>query len=512
VKQFILLFLTSICLYSSNVYAGSFFQKEKDPCIPCEELQKLQLPDVTILKATTIIPEKKDGKMPSPAKPHCQVLGRIGKELNFEVLLPEKWNERFLMGGNGGFAGELIYSMRETMDSGYVIAGSDVGHKGGLTASWALNNMQRQLDFGHLGIHRTQAVAKEIINHYYCSYPLYSYFMGVSRGGGQAMMEAQRYPEDFDGTVAGFPAFNWVPFSGKFVQNAQKIYPDPAHKVPVITKENLQLLQKLIMQKCDMLDGVRDTILNDPRECKFNVNEVPVCPDDKAGPDCFTKAQALAIKTVYSELKNEYGQIHPGFPLGGEDERNGWDNWIVGVAGSPLSEPSLQAFFGIESLKYLVFNDSTWDYSKYDFSNFSKDTRYASAYLDATNTDYSSFKNRKGKMILFQGFADPVISALGIIRHYETAEKADPQIRDYMRLFMLPGVLHGGGRGPDQANWVRAIRDWVENGVAPQRIILSKLPQPGMPALARPTFPYPHEAVYNGKGDPNKENSFTESK
>ena len=511
-KRFALLSLILAFLFNVNVNAGTFFQEEKDPCIPCEDIQKLKLPDVTILKATKIIPEKKDGKTPSPAKPHCQVLGVIGKEINFEVLLPEKWNGRFVMGGNGGFAGELIYSMREAIDSNYVIAGTDVGHKGGLTAKWALNNMERQLNFGHLAIHRTQAVAKTIINHFYYSPPAYSYFVGLSRGGGQAMMEAQRYPDDFDGIAAGFPAFNWVEFCAEFVQNAQKIYPDPKIDSPVITKSNLLLLQKMIMQKCDMLDGVRDTVLNDPRDCHFNLDQLPICPGDKAGDGCFTKAQVEAIKTIYKGVSNKDGQIHPGFPFGGEDERGGWDVWTVGTSTSPLSEPSLQAFFGIESLKYLVFNDSTWDYSKYDFSAFSKDTKYAAAYLDATDTDYSAFKKRGGKIIFFQGWSDPVISPLGIIGHYEAAEKKDPQLRDYARLFMLPGVLHMGGKGPDQANWLQALRDWVEKGTAPERIIMSRHPLYGLPPRSRPVFPYPYKAVYDGKGDTNKESSFQKSK
>ena len=252
--------------------------------------------------------------MPSPSKPFCQVIGTIGKELNFEVVLPEQWNERFIMGGNGGFAGELIYSMREWVDSNYVIAGTDLGHKGGLTARWGLDNMERQLNFGHLGIHRTQAVAKAIINKFYCADPLYSYFIGLSRGGGQAMMEAQRYPDDFDGIAAGFPAFNWVGFSAEFVQNHQNIYPDPGHKeIPAISRENLQLLQQLIMKKCDMLDGVRDSILNDPRQCNFSVNELPLCPNDQPGAGCFTKAQVLAIKTVYDGASTKEGEkIHPG--------------------------------------------------------------------------------------------------------------------------------------------------------------------------------------------------------
>lgn len=510
-KQFIVLIILMIFTGSLHVRAGKS-QNDKLPCIPCEELQKLKLPDVTILKAVKVVPEIKDGKTPSPSKPHCQVIARIGKELHFEVLLPEKWNQIFVMGGNGGFAGELIYSMREIIDSNYVIAGSDVGHKGGLTAKWALNDMERQLNFGHLGIHRVQAVAKSIINHYYCSYPWFSYFIGLSRGGGQGMIEAQRYPEDFDGIVSGYPAFNWIPFSGKFVQNAQKIYPNPALKIPVITKDNLQLLQKLIMQKCDMLDGVRDTILNDPRDCNFTVSDLPLCPGDKEGPGCFTKAQVLAIKTVYSPLIIQGNVIHPGFPLGGEGEKNGWDNWVVGAQGSPLSENSLQAFLGIESLKYLAFNDSTWDYSTYDFSNFIKDTRYASAYMDATNTDYTAFKNRKGKLILFQGWADPVISALGIVGHYETLEKNDPQVKNYIRLFMLPGVLHSGGKGPDQANWLQAIRDWVEKDKAPERVVVSKITKSGELPMSRPLYPYPAKAVYDGKGNPNNENSFNKSK
>ena len=139
-----------------------------------------------------------------------------------------------------------------------------LGHKGGLTAKWALNNMERQLNFGHLAIHRTQAVAKAIINSFYCAPPAYSYFVGLSRGGGQAMMEAQRYPDDFDGIAAGFPAFNWVGFSAEFVQNLKKFIPIPTVRKSCHHRENLQLLQKMIMQKCDMLDGVRDTILNDP--------------------------------------------------------------------------------------------------------------------------------------------------------------------------------------------------------------------------------------------------------
>ncbi|CAN5151830.1 hypothetical protein BH23BAC1_BH23BAC1_41210 [soil metagenome] len=158
--------------------------------------------------------------------------------------------------------------------------------------------------------------------------------------------------------------------------------------------------------------------------------------------------------------------------------------------------------------KYLIFQDPDWDYSSYDFSNFKKDTQYASSYLNATSTDYSAFKSRNGKMIMYHGWNDAALSALATIEHYEAVEKKDPDVKNYLRLFLLPGVLHcGGGPGPGQADWIGLIRKWVENDIAPQRIIVTKT-QDGKEVMTRPVYPYPKKAVYDGKGDPEKESSF----
>ncbi|MCK5279021.1 MAG: tannase/feruloyl esterase family alpha/beta hydrolase, partial [Cyclobacteriaceae bacterium] len=433
-------------------------------------------------------------------------------EINFELLLPMDWNSRFVMGGGGGFVGSVQNMAGSSVKDGYATAGTDTGHKGsGIKADWALNNMERQVNFGHLAVHRTALVSKEIIRQFYCSTPEYSYFIGCSRGGGQAMMEAQRYPEDFDGIVTGAPAFNWPAIGAEFIQNSKIIYPDPSNlKEPVITLANLKLLQNIILTHCDDIDGVKDQILNDPRDCNFDFDLLPKCPENTIGEDCFTEAQIDAIKVVYAGVTDQGMEIYPGFPLGGENEPGGWQAWIVGPnqGTMELNFPSLHFGFGTEMFKYLVFNNPEWDYSTYNFSNFLEETKYASSYLDATSTDYNGLKNRGGKMIIYHGWNDPALSALATIEHYNSAKEKDGEIGEYIRLFLLPGVLHcGGGPGPGQADWIELVRNWVEKGIAPERVVVSKK-KDGKETMTRPVFPYPKKAVYDGKGDPDKESSF----
>jgi len=492
----ILLFLLSYTLA-----AQESLDTDDSACIACEELLDLRFPEVVITEATMI----------SEKTSYCKLLGTIGKEINFELLLPGDWNGRFFMGGGGGFVGSIANGARWSVHNGYATSGTDTGHKGpGLKADWALDNMERQINFGHLAIHRTALVSKAIIERYYCQTPEYSYFMGCSRGGGQAMMEAQRYPEDFDGIIVGAPAFSWPAIAAEFIQNIQAIYPDPDKLEPVITRQNLSLLQAAVLDQCDELDGIRDSILNDPTACDFDFSILPICPDDVIGEECFTTRQLTAIQTVYNGIASDLGEIYPGFPLGGENEPEGWMPWITGPneGSMELGFPSLQFGFGTEMFKYLIFQDPDWDYSTYDFSDFFKETRYASFYLDATSTDYSEFKKRNGKMIIYHGWNDPALSAYTTIEHYKELGERDPAISDYVRLFMLPGVLHcSRGPGPDKADWIGLLRDWVENGNAPDRVIMSKV-RDGQVEMTRPVFPYPRKAVYEGKGDPNLESSF----
>jgi feruloyl esterase len=482
-------------------------------CTPCAKLKDLKLPDVTILTAESMASDtiKGEGWLPTVVVkvPYCRLLGKISKEINFELLVPLDWNGRFLMSGNGGFAGSFQNVLRNYINEGYAIGATDTGHQGiEVQADWALNNMERQLNFGKLAVHRTVVVSKALLNALHCAYPSYSYFVGCSRGGGQALMEAQVYGDDFNGIVAGAPAFNWPAIGAKFVQGCQQIYPNSEDPTPILTADNLKLLQEFIMSQCDKLDAVADRILNDPRNCKIDLSKLPLCAGNKPGPACFTREQLKAIQTVYDPAVVDGQEVYPGFPVGLEAEDGSWDFWISGTNPFLQKSRSLHFQFGTNMFKYLVFNDPDWDYLRYDFKNFADETRYAAAYLDATQTDYSAFKQSKGKMIIYHGWNDPALSANATIEHYEAAMKKDAGLSSFVRLYLLPGVLHcGGGTGPDNADWVALIRDWVEHDKAPDRIVLSKM-QDGKVTMTRPVFPYPASAVYTGKGDTNLEQNF----
>ncbi len=440
-------------------------------------------------------------------KPFCRVLGRISTEINFELLLPQQWNGRFLMSGGGGFVGSIQNMFKDRINDGYASARTDTGHQGsGITAEWAYNNMERQINFGRLAIHRTTVISKAIMQAFYCKEPTYSYFLGCSRGGGQGMVEAQFYPRDFNGIVVGAPAFSWPATGAKFIYVNQKNYPDPKVLKPVLTSDNLKLLQEYVLKQCDNLDGLNDKIINDPRDCKIDFSKLPLCSNNLPGGSCFTKEQVQVIKAVYEPLVVDGKTIYPGFPLGGEAEQGSWDVWIAGI--NAYQQPSLHYMFGTNMFKYLVFNDPEWDYTKYDFKNYFKETRYAASFLDATQADYSEFKKNNGKLIMYHGWNDPALSAFSTLDHYESVMQKDKDIQSYMRLFMLPGVLHcGGGVGCDNVDWVGLIRGWVENNQAPDRIISSKIVD-GKTMATKPIFPYPKVSVYSGTGDATQEKSY----
>ncbi|HTS45632.1 MAG TPA: tannase/feruloyl esterase family alpha/beta hydrolase [Puia sp.] len=468
------------------------------PCKPCEELKNLQLPDVTILVAEAKFSDtiKDPGQPWIPTviinKPFCRVLGRISKEINFEILLPDQSNGRFLMSGGGGFVGSIQNGFRDKVNEGFATAGTDAGHEGGTDAKWAYNNMERQLNFGRLAIHRTAVVSKAIMQYYYCSWPAKSYFVGCSRGGGQAMVEAQYYPEDFDGIVAGAPAFAWPAIAAKGIKNSQYNYPNPNDLKPIITNDNLKLLQNEVLGQCDLLDGTADKIIDDPRKCNFDFSKLPVCPDGKPSASCLTKKQLAAIKAIHGPLVVDGKEIYPGYPFGEEAEMGSWDMWITGTSPYSSNAHSLDYMFATNIFQYLIFNDPKWDYSKYNFKNFDEQTLYASSYLDATRTDYSEFKKRNGKIIFYHGWNDPALSAYSTIEHYEGILKADKEAQSYARLFLLPGVLHcGGGPGCDNVDWVNLIVDWVEKSKAPDQVVASKTVQGK--TIKKTVFPYPKQ-------------------
>ena len=465
----------------------------------CSHLTMLKLPDVKVTDATSV-----------PAAPagairvaHCRVNGVIGSEIHFTLLLPDEWNRRFMMGGGGGFVGQIQNQAGASVNSGYATVGTDTGHQGGITdAGWALNNLEREVNFGYLAVHRTAETAKAIVRSYYGANETRSYFSGCSNGGRQAMMEAQRFPDDFDGIVAGAPAYDFTGIGAQFIKDVQAVFPDPRNlSARLFALDTLKSVEAQIVAKCDALDGVKDGLIEDPRACKIDVGSLTG----------LTEAQRTALKTIYGETKNKDGVITPAQPVGGEGEAiNGWAQWIVGGA-APLpgqTAPSARFAFGTEMFKYFVFDDPSWDYSRYEFSNYKRDTARAATFLNATNANLDAFKARGGKLILWHGWSDPALTALGSIKYYDQVQARDPKAGEYFRMFLMPGVLHcAGGPGPDTADWTAAIADWVENAKAPERVVARKAAA-GAVARTRPLCAYPQHAVYKGSGSIDEAESF----
>ncbi len=453
------------------------------------------LPDVKITESVAV-PAASTGVLRAP---HCRVTGVIGTEIRFSLLLPDTWNRKFMMGGGGGFVGRIDNQAQASVNAGFATVGTDTGHQGGLTdASWALDHLERQVNFGYLAVHRTAEVAKAIVRSFYGSPAARAYFSGCSNGGRQALMEAQRFPDDFDGIVAGAPAADFVGIAAQFIKDMQAVFPDQSTS-PMFPAETLKSIERQVIEKCDALDGLTDGLMEDPRRCKLDV----------AALSGLTDVQRTALKRVYAETPGKPGATYPAQPVGGEGEGAGWATWITGGGQTTPQGPSLRYGFGTQFFKSFVFNDPSWDYHRYDTTNARRDARQAATILNATNPDLDAFKAKGHKLLMWHGWSDPALTALGTTQYYEEVQRRDAGLRDYFRLFMMPGVLHCfGGPGPDNADWSSAIVDWVENGRAPDRVIARKLGPGGAVTRTRPLCPYPQHAVYNGSDSTDDAGSF----
>ena len=463
--------------------------------------------------------------------PHCKVAGVIGTETNFELLLPDDWNGKFVMGGGGGFVGSVVNSalLFGPLQSGYATVGTDTGHQAhSLDASWAYHNLERIVSFGHQAVHRTAVTSQALIASYYGQESSRDYFVGCSRGGGQALMEAQRYPGDFDGIVAGAPAYNWTDELG--ARNAwvnQIMYPDPDDlQVAVIGPEQTQLIGNAVLEKCDALDGLEDGILNNPLACDFDVSSL-ACGDESTS-SCLSAEHVAAAERIYGDLVVNGERIWPGMPPGGELGPTGWQLWFTGGLAfaadvnnfqegarsasdfpAPVT-PNANWAFGNGVMKYLVYHDPDWTNTEYSFETLRSDTAAVAATLNATNPDLSAFRERGGKLLIHNGWADMAISPLGTIDYYDRVLEHDPSAADDVRLIMFPGVHHcAGGPGPFYTNMLNEIDKWVETGQAPNQVTAIWLNEQNQPHGARPACAYPKYLMYNGSGDERDPSSFS---
>lgn len=486
----------------------------------CKKESFLSLPDVTI---TTVSRE-------AAPTPHCKVAGVIGPEIHFELLLPEKWNGKFVMGGGGGFVGSVMNTslVYGSLQAGYATVGTDTGHQAHpLDASWAHNNMERLVNFGHKAVHRTAVTAKALTKAYYQKNITRSYFTGCSRGGSQGLMAAQRYPEDFDGIVAGAPALNFAPgLAAIATQITKAMYPDPNNlQEAVVGPKEQELIESSYLAMCDEQDGIKDGILNDPRQCKFDVATL-LCKGKKKD-SCLSEAQLVAVKVIYDGPKDSKGNpLFYGFPFGGETSPGGWPRWLTGglkyqadidefqggvEAGGfedPIT-PNAYYSFGNEIMKYFIYNDPNWTYQNYNFDNLRKDSERVAEILNATNPDLSSFRKRGGKLILYSGWSDAAAPGAAVVGYYDDVLAHDKTAVDDARLFMMPGVEHCfGGPGPSWVNFLTEIDMWFESGKAPKQITAYWLDEKMQPNGSRPVCAYPNVAKYDGKGDTRDVTSF----
>jgi tannase/feruloyl esterase len=442
--------------------------------------------------------------------------------IKIEVWMPaEGWNGRFRGQGNGGFAGEIDYRrLGLAVQQKYATAATDTGHAaGGTDARWALGHPEKVIDFGYRAIHEMTQIAKIVINAFYGNNAQHSYFDNCSNGGRQALMEAQRFPQDYDGIISGAPANYWTHLLTKALADSQATTLDPASYIPA---SKVPALARAVDAACDAQDGVTDGVLNDPRQCKFDPASL-LCKASDSN-ECLTAPQVTTLKKLYEGPRDAKGAlIFPGYLPGAEEGDGGWGLWITGRSPGQ----SLMFAFGTGYFSNMIYEKADWDYRNTKVDDGLKAAEKKTAkILNATDPNLAAFKARGGKLILFHGWNDAAISALNTINYYNAvgSKMGQKETDAFSRLYMVPGLQHcGGGPGansfgqlgqgaPDsQHNMELALVEWVEKGTAPSEIVATKYvdddPSKGM-KFTRPLCPYPQVAKFKGTGDPNDAVNF----
>ena len=469
-----------------------------------DALATLTSSSVTIRAAQRVAgPERPGLQSEARCRVEASVSAAPGSLINFEVWIPERWNQKLVVTGNGGYSNALsTRDMTQAVAAGYAAIGGDTGHQTPTPDDllWGAGHPERIIDWGSRSIHAITEPGRRIAEIAGGEPVRRAYFNGCSTGGHQAYAEIQRYPHDFDGVVAGAPGNNRVRlntgFLWQFLANRRR-----ADSTTIIPATKLAMITKAIVAACDANDGVTDGVVDDPRTCSFD----PAALQCKAGdePGCLTGEQVGALNKMYGGAKNPRTgeQIYPGWPKSSEaltvtangQPQSGWHQYW-GTA-----EPTRVNFW-----RHWVFADRGWDWWSFDFD---RDLGAADAkvgrLIDQVNSDLSAFKARGGKAIVYQGWQDPVVNAIDTIAFYERVrarQGSQTEVDQFFRLFMVPGMGHcSGGTGATNFDAVAALDSWVEAGIPPDRIIASRIVD-GATVRTRPLCPYPLKAVYTGSG------------
>ncbi len=493
------------------------------PLLECAQLKDADFSNVTeasihVTSATVIA----DGQ---PA-PYCKVLGNVAPHVEFEVRLPVAgWTQRFLQTGCGGLCGNTSIHVSNAdgclpAENGELaLAATNMGHSGP-GAAWA-EDKQLRIDFAYRGVHVTAVAAKALIAKYYGRPPKFSYFAGCSDGGREALMEAQRFPADFNGITAGAPAMNFTTQNTFYHAWNARMNTD-ANGHPILTADKLPVLHAAAIAACDGLDGLKDGLISEPRLCHFD----PAVGECKLGQDpatCLTAAQVETARQIYRGAHDAQGRqlVISGPQPGSELAWRG-----VFIPNSP-TQPTMSGQISLDTIRYMIYPKTlppNFTLADFQFTQQTFDAiKPAHPIYDATDPDLSAFASAGGKLILWHGWQDPHISPLNTIAYY-TAMQAlmgNDHVKQFARFYLFPGGYHcGGGEGPFDVDLLSPIMAWVERGEAPYELIASHSAGPtgppgmggppgprgpngpprGKPDRTRPVFPYPLVAVYSGTG------------
>src|SRR5579872_3175333 len=464
----------------------------------CDSLQGKSFGSATIVAAQDIAPPfsvmGKDPPQPtSVTVPFCRAQGVIkpsaDSDIKFEVWLPPaaSWNGKYEGIGNGGFAGSLIYpSVNWSLAGGYAVSGTDTGHEGGsLDSDWAKGHPEKVVDFGWRGVHETALASKAVVEAYYGKAPAHAYFSGCSDGGREALMEAQRFPGDYDGIIAGAPANAWTRLLSNGAANEQALTASPDAWLP---PETLAAVTQAVVAACHGANGV----LPDPERCHFDPTAL-ACKAE-ATKACLTPPQLKTLQAIYGGSKDDAGKpIFPGYALGGESGPGEWPLWITGQEPNRVAGTLLHGFAS-GYFNNLVNDGASKDYLKQSVTQNLADAQKKTAEaLDSDNPDLSPFQAAGGKLLQFHGWNDSAIPAASSIEYYKAvaAKMGEAgKIKTFYRLFLAPGMDHcGGGAGPNAIGGVfglsppardsthdvtSALAHWVEDGVAPDQLEATK--------------------------------------
>ena len=469
----------------------------------CESVAALNRPNTKVTSAAEVAagafvpPGGGQGRGgPNPAfaslPPFCRVAATLtpssDSDIKIEVWLPTSgWNGKYQAVGNGAWQGSIGYAaMAEALRRGYATSSTDTGHVGG-SASFGMGHPEKVIDFAYRSEHEMAVTSKAIINAFYGSAPKFSYWNGCSAGGRQAMKEAQMFPADFDGIIAGAPGLDWSGRTSQAVRIAQALQNEQARLTPAKT----QVLHAAVLNACDGLDGLKDGLIENPLACKFDPG-VLACKGGEE-PACLTQAQVETARLIYSPLvdassKQQIPGLAPGSELGWTDM-----GWSASARAT-----------GLDHFRFLVYADPQWDISKFNAATDVARLREGpSGAIDARDANLKPFFDRGGKLLQYHGWADPQITPLASVEYFNRVAASlggASKVHASYRLFMAPGMGHcGGGAGPNDFDELAALEQWVENGKAPDLIVASRS-RDGKVERTRPLCPFPQVASYKGSG------------